>query len=85
MQKNVHMVPDDGFVHFYTSAFLFQLLAISYFRKKKKTNQQQELKKKNKNWSNFLFWDSALFISYLTIPQVVFLSSCLLSLFECVT
>ena len=48
MQKNVHMVPDDGFLHFYTLPFLFQLLAISYLKKKKKTNQQQQLKKTNK-------------------------------------
>ena len=47
MQKNVHMVPDDGFLHFYTSAFLFQLLAISYFRKKKKWQTNSKNKKKN--------------------------------------
>ena len=46
MQKNVHMVLDDGFLHFYTSAFLFQLLAISYFRKKKKRQTNSKNKKK---------------------------------------
>jgi len=59
MQKNVHVVPDDGFLHFYTLPFLFQLLAISYLKKKKK-RQTNSKNKKEKNWSNFLFWDSAL-------------------------
>ena len=67
MQKNVHMVPDDGFLHFYTLPFLFQLLAISYL-KKKKTNQQQQLKKKNQTDQTFCSGTLPLFISYLTTP-----------------
>lgn len=46
------MVPDDGFLHFYTSAFLFQLSTISYLKKKKKDKPTARIKKK-KNWSNF--------------------------------
>lgn len=68
MQKNVHMVLDDGFLHFYTSAFLFQLLAISYFRKKKKKDKPTARIKKKTTDQTFCSGTLPLFISSLTIP-----------------
>lgn len=59
------MVPDDGFLYFYTSAFLFQLLTISYLKKKRQTNSKN-LKKKKK--TDQTFCSGTLLNSSLTIP-----------------